>query len=197
MLKNGVLLITQHYPGYGDPESWTIKAVFDNRVLAEKSLYSEYDLGVASTELKSKWGKLSKKELESRVKGKKLASSWCSICGGDTLNGGTSCCDLVFCKNDSCQNQIKFYQDWSAAKSEDWRRKDLKQARAENQKQVESCLSGFHWKDNKYFRRSGDVVEMWELHRASDSNYENIRERGDTAFATLQIPVEEFVVWQQ
>ncbi len=145
----------RHYPGYGSPPTWELKAVFENTLLEERLCGSEMEAGKQSALLESKWGieypdePAFRKQIEARP----LFSPLCSVCGQPTKdNGGpTSCMDKMFCQRDSCKaelnRQIADSTAREAARAERWAKEDAERTNA----RCADARRGFHAFDDWYF----------------------------------------------
>lgn len=147
-----------HYPGYGSPPSWTIRVIYQNKLLEEnRRITSEWQLGAVETKLRAKWDRnWDKAAFAKALKRKPLASQLCDHCGRDTLDGAISCVNKVFCKRCDRDGIIEQYKaayakrqkdesdktDWLESKRRDAASKDAQR--------------GFHWRDGYFFLRMPD-----------------------------------------
>lgn len=111
MNENKLRILTHHYPGYGGPPSWTVRAIYDNRELSSRNnLGSEFAAGQAEANLKAYWLKsINTKLFLASLGERRLASDPCSHCGQDTLDGTSSIRDKVFCTRKPCQEACSDY----------------------------------------------------------------------------------------
>lgn len=150
---------TQHYPGYGGPPSWSLRVTYENILLDEESFSSEFGLGEGMARLKRKWRKAwTSSTFQRAIKGKLAASRLCDHCGGNTIDGASSCLNKIFCKK--CQKFIPEYQEryrLECGESERIRVAEAEEAESERLAEMARQLSGaFHWRDDWYFRRMDD-----------------------------------------
>ena len=145
--------------GYGGPGYDWARVTCDNLLLESFKSPSEGDIAVSICKAKQKWSKdWTVEAWEKATKGKKQASPLCSVCGGDTLDGISSCVEMTFCKK--CVPRIDEFRKKYAEKVEKSRREsDLKQQsiRDHRSQETRTLLAGaFHWKDGWYFKRMKD-----------------------------------------
>lgn len=147
-----------HYPGYGSPQTWTIRVVYRNALLEERrGIRTEYDLGAEETKLKAKWDRdWDKAAFEKAIAGKPKASFLCDHCGRDTLDGSISSVHKVFCKRCHRDGIIEQYKAAYTKEQEDQR---VKAERAESRRRaaaIKDARRGFHWRDGYFFLRLPD-----------------------------------------
>jgi hypothetical protein len=189
---SGVFLRLHYAQGYGGPDQWTVNVIHrgKNKLLDQRTASSEYAIGKAEVELKTKWSTvINAVNYDEILAAAPPASPTCTICGGHTLDGCTSCVEELFCKN--CQGRIAEYQEKyrervaAAEKAFQQRQEEARKKKIEGNKQ--RLARAFHWKDGWYFRRvhdpaKGDAVEILQ----EESEGEFLSER-------CRIPLHE---WQ-
>ncbi len=110
-----------YLPGYGGPSCWKVRAVCDNHLLEkEQTLYSEREVGQQEVLLQQKWKRNSRRPGWAEwLAARPLASSLCSVCGGNTLDGISSVAQRAFCQKTACQAAIPAYQEEVRRKQEE------------------------------------------------------------------------------
>jgi len=88
---------------------WTFRVVYKNKLLETREVSSQFEHGRNSVLLRIKYEDKSEEELEELAALAKLASPWCTICGGDTLDGCFSCVGELFCSR--CEDKIPEYKE--------------------------------------------------------------------------------------
>lgn len=95
--------------GYGGSGIHWTRITYGNILLARLESRSEGDIAVRLYKEKLKWRKDWTAEAWAKaIKGKKAASILCSVCGGNTLDGGISCVEMYFCKK--CEPRIEEFK---------------------------------------------------------------------------------------
>lgn len=121
---------TGYTQGYGGPDEWWIRVIFENIKLDSATLSSERDLGRKEVELEGKWKKSwpNEKTFRDAIKKCPEASPLCSACGKDTLEGGCSCLNRYWCDRPACKKeldkQIKESKQATIDRESEWKRKD-------------------------------------------------------------------------
>ena len=104
-------IVTQHLPGYGSPEEWHSRVIYDNRLLEEFITYTQFQLGSQTTTYHQKWDKIfNTATFQELVDKAPLASPLCDVCGSNTLDGGSSCVEMYFCKKCSADGTLDQYR---------------------------------------------------------------------------------------
>jgi hypothetical protein len=174
--------------GYGAQGYYWGRVTCDNVLLERLKSYSEYDLAEAAQGAKNKWSReWTPDEWKEALIGKEQASSLCSVCGGHTLDGSSSCVNMTFCID--CRPRIEeFKQKYRDEIAESNRKYELqaKEARERRSADVQSTLAGaFHWRDGWNFKREADGIVRVMLSETTPDGEEYLK-------TNLTIPPNEW-----
>jgi hypothetical protein len=166
---------TGEVQGYGGRGYQWIQVTYQNKLLDYKKFYSSEELGYERAHLEIKWNQLLKSPVKflRAIANKPDASKLCSHCGGNTLDGCISCVDKYFCNK--CESFIeqykKEYRDKVVADQARWRQ-EQEQKESQRTEAVKARLTGFHWRDDWYFKRLVDgSVNIIHFHRGPSFSY--------------------------
>lgn len=148
--------------GYGGPGRHWTKGIFANKLLWSIEGRSEGDVAVRTERERVKWEKdwASESEFRNKIASYKDASSLCSNCGLDTLDGGSSCLGRTWCQRPACEDaletaRVQYAEDQAAHIVRDQQR--AQQNRADNIARINAdTMRAFHWRDGWFFARLGD-----------------------------------------
>lgn len=161
-LESEIEIHASYSSGYGGPESYTVLAVYQNRVLESVHCGTAFQQGVIYEQLRAKWelalkqGKLAKLDLETYQK----YSPICDHCGRliYKVNCSTKVVmaqNLLFCKD--CEKHIPEYREKNEQANRDEeaarerkRVEELKEAHLRIAKTLEGAIP---WKDGWFFKR--------------------------------------------
>jgi|SRR5579863_3205716 len=148
-----------HVEGYGGPGYYWARVSCDNILLASIKTGNEGALAVQLYKEKQKWSKNWTVEAWAKaIRGKKPASALCGVCGGDTLDGATSCVGMTFCKK--CHPRIEEFiqqrreKDEAAQKDRDQR--EAKRIESATTATCAALFGAFHWTGGWHFKRTPD-----------------------------------------
>lgn len=152
-------ILINHLPGYGSPPEWHVSAVYDNRLLETVICGSAMEAGGAREQLLTKW---TAALVGADVSALPLFSPRCSHCGLDCRSGGggSSCLNKMWCHRPECRKALD--EAIAESKRQDLARKAADQTRRANEREdrlrsAEEAKSGFHWRDNWFFKRMPDA----------------------------------------
>lgn len=146
--------------GYGGPGQYWARIICDNVLLESFQSRSEGDIAVKVHEAKKKWSReWTKERWSAAIAGKTQASALCSVCGGDTVDGVSSCVEMTFCKK--CEPRIDEFRKKYQEKVEARQRAAEVKRQDESKKRTAATRSAladgcFHWRDGWYFKRMQD-----------------------------------------
>jgi hypothetical protein len=153
-------ILVEHLPGYGSPSEWHVHAVYDNRLLESAVCGSEMSAGEARAQLRAKW---TIALVGADISALPLFSLLCNHCGLDCRSGGggtTSCLSKTWCHRPECRKAL----DEAIAESK--RQEEARHVadqnrqadeREERLRRAEEAKTGFHWRDNWFFKRMPDA----------------------------------------
>lgn len=153
-------ILVSHLPGYGSPAEWHVSAVYDNRLLETLVCGSEMSAGEARAELRAKW---TQQVVGADLSALPLFSPLCSHCGLDCRSGGddaSSCLDKMWCYRPECRKALNEAIAESKRQEEARRVADQNRQAAEREERLrraDEAKTGFHWRDNWFFKRMPDA----------------------------------------
>ena len=161
---HAIRYMSGYVEGYGALGYSWCKAVYKNRLL-EYVKCGEHNLSLQQHLLHEKWeAEFLKPEFESLALSGVLASVWCSICGGDTLDGVTHCVEKFFCYKCRDAGEIeKARTAWTVEnkrKIDEWERERLEKQAADNLAVQERLSKAFHVKHDVYLEGTEDGLRL-------------------------------------
>jgi hypothetical protein len=154
-----IQIITNHIRGYGAPDFYTCKGVYDNRRLFDLRGCSLADVSVRGERARVKWEKCwpSKDAFVAIIERKPPDTAICSNCGQPGAN--SSCLDKMWCERPACRQalekaRVKHAEDQDARETYFAAKKE--QDRRDRVAECDRATTGFHWREGWFFKRLPD-----------------------------------------
>lgn len=166
--------------GFGAPGYHWVLVHYGNVSLEYSQHYSEREAGKAEALYEQRWKQHDWYEAEwtNAIEGKPPASTPCSHCGLDTIDGTSSQYDRQWCTRPACRTEQKAYAQTKHIEHE----QSMAQIAADNERErqqwkdmAKEAQSGFHWRDGRFFKRMPDgSVRLSHVHGESLQSQFNI-----------------------
>jgi len=178
-------LIECHYPGYGNPPSWQIDVVCENKLLMKRYLPDSERMLVEKERKIFRFFKFkqTKEELEKHLQEAKTYSRLCYHCLQPTYLTRESCSigSEVFCEN--CYTFIDEYKTKLDLKHKEFEKKQHKEAHDREQKVIDEAkfiidnsikiiVDNYNHKDTLYFQSDKELIHMFRVEHNYYSQYE-------------------------
>lgn len=157
-----IIIKTGKQMGYGGPDVYWSRGIFNNRLLWSVKAGSARSEGAETEQLRLKWDRRWKSEEEflAKVALRPLASEICSNCHQDTIEGLSSCLDRAWCQREECRAALEAAREQyriDANRLEEDRRIEEKRRAEDRIAALWSFTCGaINWDDFWFIKRQAD-----------------------------------------